>query len=462
MLDFLHSGAELHADTSQSSLATKKELSLLRTEMQAREDRIESLQSRIAEYRKERSSFQQEYNSELHNKLELQQQIHNDQMTHMQTSMQRMQELHETQLEHVKERLGKDYEKHIDSLKQQLSQMNTSLQQQLEEKANIHQNYVQKLEPMIQANQHALQSFGTRSTTRTGEIGENLVYDIFAGLNMGYLQDQRHSKDLGCEDYLWIHQDLVCSVEVKFADRLHSQHDMQKHVTRIQEASRSSKANCALFLSLKCPIPNTKEIDIKIINGIPVVYISGGGNKELTPHTVARLGFVIMNSTWSYLKTNMSDEIHDVMANQMIVDVSEHFEKQLRKLVDIDKEVHVLTKQANLILRSAEKLNKMKTDMMNNITSIQISYPELDGTSNDGGGHGGHGSGLESDKCAQVIELILNYNETHKRYPKSLRDLPSNDVDEVDFDTMIQRAKLECRKRKRAASAASVASVTSS
>ena len=107
-----------------------------------------------------------------------------------------MQELHETQLQHVKEGVAKDYEKHIDSLNQQVSQLNTSLQHQIHEKATIHQNYVQKLEPMIQANQHALQTFGTRSTTRTGEIGENLVCDIFAGLNMGYLQDQRYSKDL--------------------------------------------------------------------------------------------------------------------------------------------------------------------------------------------------------------------------------------------------------------------------
>ena len=451
MLDFLHSGAELHSDTNQTSLETEKELSLLRTKMQEREDRIDSLQSRIAEYRKERSSFQHEYNIELHNKLETQQKVHNDQMTHMQSSMQRVQELHETQMQHVKEGIAKDYEKHIDSLNQQLSQMNTSLQQQLQEKATIHQNYVQKLEPMIEANQHALKSFGARSTTRTGEIGEDLVYDIFAGLNMGYLQDQRHSKDVGCEDYLWIHQDLVCSVEVKLAERLHSQHDMQKHVTRIQEASRSSKANCALFLSLKCPIPNTKEIDIKIINGIPVVYISGGGNKELTPHAVARLGFEIVNSTWSYLKTNMSEEINDVMASQMIDHVSEHFEKQLRKLVDIDKEVQGLTKQANLILRSAERLNKMKTDMVNNITSMQISYPELDGTSSD--------SVDSREECAQAIELILNYNEMHKRYPKSLRDLPTKDVDElpktIDFEMMIQQAKLECRKRKRAASVTS-------
>jgi hypothetical protein len=60
---------------------------------------------------------------------------------------------------------------------------------------------------------------------------------------------------------------------------------------------------------------------------------------------------------------------------------------------------------------------------------------------------------------AQAVELILNYNETHKRYPRSLRDLPVRDVDElpknIDFDLIIQQAKLECRKRKRAASAAS-------
>ena len=454
MLDFLLSGAELHFDAGlgqPTSSATDKELSVLRTEMQEREDRIESLESRISEYRKERSSFQQEYNSELHTKLEMQQKIHNDQMTHMQASMQRMQELHETQLQHVKDRLAKDYDKHIDSLNQQLSQTNTSLQQQLQEKATIHQNYVQKLEPMIEANKLALQSFGTRSTTRTGVIGENLVYDVFAGLNMGYLQDQRHSKDVGCEDYLWTNQDLICSVEVKFAERLHSQHDMQKHVTRIQEASRSSKANCALFLSLKCPIPNTKEIDIKIISGIPVVYISGGGNKELTPPTVARLGFVIMNTTWSYLKTNMSEEINDVLASQMIDSVSEHFEKQLRVLVNVEKEVQNLTKQANSLLRTADKLNKMRTDMVNDITSMQIRFPELDGTSND--------SVDSREEYAQAIELILNYNETHKRYPKSLRDLPPKDVDDfpktIDFDLIIQQAKLECRKRKRAASDAS-------
>ena len=147
----------------------------------------------------------------------------------------------------------------------------------------------------------------------------------------------------------------------------------------------------------------------------------------------------------------MSEEINDVMASQMIDRVSEHFEKQLRKLVDIDKEVQGLTKQANLILRSAEKLSKMRTDMVNNITSMQISYPELDGTSIDS---------REESAQPEVIELILNYNEMHKRYPKSLRDLPTaSAVDNlpktIDFEMMIQQAKQECRKRKRAASATS-------
>ena len=437
------------ARESSGISVSEKELADLRSIAQEKEDRIMSLQGRIDAYRSERISQEQEFERELTRRLEKHQGIHNQLMTSLQESSQRAQHLHEAQLQHAKDSVSKEYEKQITAQKEELSKLNASLLSALQEKSDLHQAYVTKLTPMIEANQNALHSIGARSTARTGIIGENLVYDVFAGLNMGYLQDQRHSKDMGCEDYLWTYQEkgLVCSIEVKFSERLHSQNDMQKHITRIQEASRSARANCALFLSLKCPIPNTREIDIKIISGIPVIYISGGSNKELTPHMVARLGFELMNTAWSHLKTHTSEEINDVLADQVIQDIAKHFEKQLQTFVTIDKEVQNLTKQANSLLRSAEKLNKIKTEMVGDITSMQIRHPELDGTSNDV-----HDSVESREECVQAIELILKYNETHKRYPKSLRDLPSLDQlpDTIDFDTMIQHAKLECRKRKRA------------
>ena len=433
-------------DECSGNSVAEKELVALRSIAQEKEDRIVSLQGRIDAYRSERMSQEQEFERELTRRLEKHQGIHNQLMTSLQESSQRAQHLYEAQLQHAKDSVSKEYEKQITAQKDELSKLNAALLSALQEKSDLHQAYVTKLTPMIEANQNALHSIGARSTARTGIIGENLVYDVFAGLNMGYLQDQRHSKDMGCEDYLWTYQEkgLVCSIEVKFSERLHSQNDMQKHITRIQEASRSARANCALFLSLKCPIPNTREIDIKIISGIPVIYISGGSNKELTPHMVARLGFEMMNTTWSHLKTHTSEEINDVLADQVIQDIAKHFEKQLQTFVTIDKEVQNLTKHANSLLRSAEKLNKVRTEMVGDITSMQIRHPEIDGTSND--------SVASREESAQAIELILKYNETHKRYPKSLRDLPSLDQhpDTIDFDAMILHAKQEYRKRKRA------------
>ena len=417
---------------------------------------IEALGRRVEECRAEMAASRQEHDAEVRARPETQQKIHDAQVSNLQASSLRTQELHDAQMRQVRDRQGRECERELQGYKDQLAQLNDALAAQLQEKASIHQAYVSKLAPMIEANNDALKTFG--SNARTGVVGENLVYDVFAGLNIGYLEDQRHSKDPGCEDYLWVNQErgIVCSVEVKFAERLHSQHDMQKHVTRIQEASRSSKANCALFLSLKCPIPNTKEVDIKVIGGIPVVYISGGAHKELTPHAVARLGFEIMSTTWSHLKTNTTEEISDSIASQMIENISSHYERQLQLFVTVEREVQNLTKQANALLRTADKLTKMRTDMVGDITSMQIRYPELDGTSHhtpDGTSHHTPDVGRGDDDDAEAVRRILAYNERHRRYPKAPRDLAgAGELPPAsDFEALVKRAKLENRKRRRGA-----------
>lgn len=97
----------------------------------------------------------------------------------------------------------------------------------------------------------------------------------------------------------------------------------------------------------------------------------------LTPPVVARLGFKIMNTTWSYLKTNTSDEINDALANQMIDNISSHFEKQLKTFVTVEKKIQNLTKQANALLRTAEKLNTRTHGLVTRPHALTTSHDVL-------------------------------------------------------------------------------------
>ena len=325
-----------------------------------------------------------------------------------------------------------------DSLLRQISKLEAELGVEMENKRKIEQEYASRLEPLVKDTNDALRSL-TRNA-RTGELGEKIVSTVFERLNVGYLEDVRRCKDTGCEDYVWTRPDegMRCSVEVKYVERIHSQHDMAKHQMRIQEGIRAGKINCALFLSLRCPVPNMRDVELKNVHGTPVRYISGGN--EIAPCTVAQSGFKMMAACFSHLKTAATENGGGAVTEAIYAQISTLLQKQLDSMNTMTVEITNMTKHVSLLQRSIEKLDKLRATVSYDISTIQITHPEIQQVDITGTGS----TGIES-----WLLPVLEYRDKHCRYPKSSDQLVPSPPVSIDFTQLIALAKKKRRETTR-------------
>lgn len=270
------------------------------------------------------------------------------------------------------------------------------------------------------------------STHTKGIVGENIAMSVFAELDMGILDDTRYDTNSGCEDYFWKLKlpdvpELRCSVEIKNSAALHSQHDINKHLTRVQEAARTAKINAALFCSLRCKIPNTRAISIKRVAGIPVLYISG---LDLTPVQVVEVGFRVMAQLWSNSSALWSDAPTTTNNDSGLAESAlEHITKQLDGLVHIHKHILDIENHANAQLKTAGKLYKLRQEMLAGITNFQNTnnlWP--DGAS-------------DTPDYEHLEKAVINYYDDHNRYPKSEAQLGLKLPHGVTLEELTQRVK---------------------
>eukprot|EP00965_Chrysotila_dentata_P258603 6213283-Pleurochrysis_carterae.AAC.1 len=262
-------------------------------------------------------------------------------------------------------------------------QLHMSLSESQRTLTQLREEYSSKLVPMLAESTTALKTFCQDS--RKGVIGENVVRHAFERMNVGYLEDVRHShNEPGCEDYLWTipSENIRCSIEVKWVQRIHTQKDMQKHLARIQEASRHDKITCGLFLSLLCPVPNMKQVDIKVFHNTPVLYVSGGDG--LSPQIVAETGLCFVRAILPFLRCKgnedeeASPDSSDASQGARFVQHMLHmFESQMKGLVAIEKELTSMNRQCAALHKSIEKLRKLRQDIVSGIESSYIQHPSL-------------------------------------------------------------------------------------
>ncbi|MGA1354396.1 MAG: hypothetical protein ACO32I_06445 [Candidatus Limnocylindrus sp.] len=364
----------------------------------------------------------------------------------------------DTDIESVRAQLRDFYERQVEEVRafgrEQVLHAERRLAEEREAAATVSERLLAQLEeqrrrsdevaalvaPALEENRRALQAFSTGA--RDGTVGEGLVRAVFDSLRLGgELHDTRHDKTVGCEDFHWADGDMRCSVEVKYVKHIHSQKDMGKHVERIVEASRASKVNCALFLSLRCHIPNTRPIEVRYVSGVPVLYVSGG--THLTPQCVAEMGFRAMAALWPQLRlSTLSDSTAGSgdaeRALEACASASALLERQLNGLSTLCREIEGLTKQAHGLLRTASKLETIRRGMLTDIHSLQVQHPELqvEPLANE--------DAVENDTDDErATGAILAFLTAHRRYPKTAAEAG---VDTENFDALVKRA----RKRKRA------------
>ena len=374
-----------------------------------------------------------EYAAAEKEKLDAQSEVHREQIEQAQKFCANQVAFVQSQTAIENERMGAKHEAENALLLSKINHLESRLASEQTEGNRRLQEYQARLEPLLHDSVAALRSFA--HDERTGVVGENLVQNVFDEFNVGFLEDLRHSKTPGSEDYLWSLPDenLKCSVEVKWVEKIHSQHDINKHVTRIQEAQRMNKINCGVFMSLKSPIPNTRQFEIKMIHQTPVLYVSGGA--QLPPHLVAESGFKIIKAIWPFLRSTKKESEDDHTYAIALSHISDLFERQFHSLNILSNEIQGMTRQIAAMHRCMEKLDGVRSKMLEDILNVQIEHPIL-------------GEGKPKPlETTELVDRVLNHLEQHKKYPKTNEELAEPLPPGSDFKEVLKQAKKQRRER---------------
>lgn len=295
--------------------------------------------------------------------------------------------------------------------------------------------YATRIEPLL--SQHN-QMFST--TVAKGIAGENLTRNVFDQLDLGCLEDTRHDRAVGTEDFRWTNTDgLRCNVEVKFVENINNVHDMRKHITRTQEASQSGQINAALFLSLRCKIPNMSAIALKQVAGIPVLYVSGG---NMTPVQVVQVGFRILAQLWPVLRNSKYDTEADPRSfERLSLSVTQLVATQLNALATANKHIEDVESHANSILRTASRMRRLRQEQLDTITNLQTAHEIWPEPPKAG----------SSTTFAHAEQAVRYYYATNSRYPKTEAQLGLTLPASIDLDDVVRRVKGEIARERRGA-----------
>ena len=268
----------------------------------------------------------------------------------------------------------------------------------------------------------------TGSASNMGIVGENLVHYTFNTLQLGFLEDMRYDTSPGCEDFLWSNGDMMCSVEVKNSKCLHSKHDIEKHIKRIDEATHTSKINCALFLSLNARVPNMTPFQIQSHSGIPVLYVSK--HDSVSHQTLIELAFRFMHIIWNLYSKN-TDTSQTPQYNRVFHDISSAFSQQTKSLSALDDSISIIEKNTQQTFTQLQKLRKSKASLLQSLDNFYALYPVLkpiyQSNPND-----------EFDQIHNsLIKGILTFHAKRKKYPKEIQNVKCYIDDDQEFDELV-------------------------
>lgn len=386
--------------------------------------------------------------------------IHNWEEKYKHTLLKHQKEMNDI-VENTRLNCGKEH----DNMIQVLKQRNTELIEQSKRDKEYHDRQIEYMKKAkddevkhltkmfddsererskLQLSVTDLTKLFTGSASNTGIVGEKLVHYTFNTLQLGMLDDMRYDNTPGCEDFLWTHNDIICSVEVKNSKCLNSKHDIEKHYRRIEEAVQTSKINCGLFLSLNARVPNMSTFEIQTYFGIPILYVSK--QEGLSHQTMIELSFRLMNIIWQTHQSQKGDcEIQKY--NSIFNDISSTFSLQINNIASIDDTIQSVEKNIQQIFVQIQKLKKNKTDMFASINTFYDKYPITKPvfSTNDP-------TEQMSQSQRVLIMAVVDFNARRKKYPKSVQQVKNylsnpDDVFELakefdkDFEGIIEYIK---------------------
>jgi hypothetical protein len=261
---------------------------------------------------------------------------------------------------------------------------------------------------------------GLRSSTSVGQVGESLVSHIFANLQLGSWEDTRGQTGAGDGQWTWSGNGggpLKCLVEVKRVASLHTQKDVARFWSNVDANMRASKINAALFISLSARIDDTRPLDVRLYNGVPVMQASRRAEDVLPASVMIELAFHAFASLWPTIARSRGDD-----TDGMLDAVARHFEAQVEELTKLSKRIDNVERLAVTLQREAVGMRKIRDNLCTGVDQTRLQYPQL--ALPEAPPVAEPGDAWTSATGKALLDAITTFKTARKgRYPKSLAEL---------------------------------------
>ena len=211
---------------------------------------------------------------------------------------------------------------------------------------------------------------------------------------------------------------MKCLVEVKRVASLHTQKDVAKFWSNVDTNMRASRINAAIFLSLSARIDDTRPLDVKMYNGIPVLQASRSAEDFLPAAQLIEMSFYTFASLWPAIARSRGDD-----TGGLLDAVARHFEAQVEELTKLSKKIDNVERMAITLQREAVGMKKIRDTLCTGVDQVRLQYPQLT-LSEEAHSAVEQGDAWTSANGKALLAAIAAYKTAKKgRYPKGLHDL---------------------------------------
>ena len=341
--------------------------------------------------------------------------------------------------------LERQHHARVVELKEQASKWENSALQASKEKETVVMNFTEKVMALNTEQRDFLSNLS--GNTSKGKLGETIAHQVFAELELGTLEDTGKNPNAGIADGYWRLDfagdvpGIRALVEVKNCTKLHSQHDIGKFEKNVVEAVNQNRINCAMLISERCRIANTKQIDIRIEHGILVVRASRSANDDLSVSSLIKVAFTTIAQTWPHMS------LHTQTNKDMIINnVSSFLSNLLLQMASLDQRIKFLNDTGLKMQRESVQLGETQKSIIQGVDVLHMQHGQLMNAMQT--------ECSDIDMANVVLNAIEEYYQRHrnKRYPKAISDLSLDKetiVTQDMFNVALATAKSPAFRKKR-------------
>lgn len=217
---------------------------------------------------------------------------------------------------------------------------------------------------------------GTSSSI--GRIGENIVTQVVAQMNLGTWEDTHTCPTEGVADGIWRLEAndtirLCALVETKNVNILNSKKDIGKFWDDVSAAIRQDTINAAVLISLRARIPNTRQINLSWYKGIPVLQASRSSDDALPAAVLVELAFSALAAAWPMINRTDRGEDKDAVLDAVV----KQYENQMLELEKLSKRIESIDRTGISLRREAVALSKIRQAIVDSVNQLRLQFPCL-------------------------------------------------------------------------------------